>query len=189
LQWLGAETANSPLGLTAAENFGAYQAAQGEIRSLWIEPAGRTVDDGLAVFTLRFKALQSGGKLSDFLQLKQKGLTPEAYTVEQLKTGLELVFSETTNLTELYTGKLSLLQNRPNPFEGNTTIGFILPESCTAQLRVLDATGRELVRIDKIYPAGYQEEFIRVEPASGILYYELTTPFGRLSRRMVAAQR
>lgn len=191
LQWLGVETANSPLGLTAAENFGAYQADNGEIRSIWIDPYGRTVDDGLPVFTLRFKALQSGAKLSDLLHLSPKTLSPEAYTIEQVKTKLELIFETTTGLpvTPAEAAGVRLLQNRPNPFAGVTTIGFILPESCDAQLRVLDAAGRELLRIDKTYPAGYQEESIRVEPASGILYYELTTPFGQLSRRMVVAQR
>ncbi len=191
LQWLGVETAGSPLGLTAAEHFGAYQSAEGEIRSVWIDPAGRTVDDGQPVFTLRFKALQSGAKLSDLLRLKPKSLNPEAYTMQQGKTGLDLVFETTTGLpvTPAEAAGVRLLQNRPNPFAGVTTIGFILPESCDAQLRVLDAAGRELLRIDKTYPAGYQEESIRVEPASGILYYELTTPFGQLSRRMVVAQR
>ena len=111
--------------------------------------------------------------------------------MQQGKTGLDLVFETTTGLpvTPAEVAGVRLLQNRPNPFAGVTTIGFILPESCDAQLRILDAAGRELLRIDKTYPAGYQEESIRVEPASGILYYELTTPFGQLSRRMVVAQR
>lgn len=190
LQFLGVETAGSPLDLTAADHFGAYQAHAGELRGAWTDPGGRTVDDGMAVFTLRFKALTSGAKLSEVLDLKPKALNPEAYTVQQAKTGLELVFSETTGVPDLLDGRRpALLQNRPNPFEGTTTIGFILPQACEAQLRVFDASGRELLRIDRAYPAGYSEETLRLHQVSGVLYYELTTPSGRLTRRMAAVQR
>ncbi len=190
LQYIGVETANSPLGLSAAENFGAYQAAEGELRGVWLDPHGRTVDDGVPVFALRFKALQSGAKLGDLLRFKPKSLNPEAYTVQQIKTGMELVFSETTSTADLPDGRqAALLQNRPNPFTNTTIVGFLLPESCNARLRVFDASGRELIRIDKTYPAGYSEETLRINQASGVLYYELTTPFGLLTRRMVAAQR
>ena len=81
---------------------------------------------------------------------------------------------------------VQLLQNRPNPFSERTTIGFILPKACEAQLRVFDVNGRELLRIDRAYPAGYSEEAIRLDgTAAGLLYYELTTPDGTLTKKMM----
>ena len=35
-----------------------------------------------------------------------------------------------------------LYQNTPNPFSGETKIGFWLPESMTATLKVMDVTGK-----------------------------------------------
>ena len=143
-------------------------------------------------YALRFKALQSGGKLSEVLRLKPKALEPLAFTAGQTRAPLELVFTEAQTTAAAGpaagSGGIELLQNRPNPFMDRTTIGFVLLQACEAQLRVLDVTGRELYRIDDTYPAGYSEETIRLRDirATGILYYELTTPFGKLSRKMTA---
>jgi hypothetical protein len=83
------------------------------------------------------------------------------------------------------------LQNRPNPFSDFTTIGFILEEGCDAQLRVFDLSGRTLWRITRAYTAGYHEEVIRVEELEmpGILFYELTTPQGKQTRKMVLVKK
>ena len=85
--------------------------------------------------------------------------------------------------------EVQLLQNRPNPFAGQTTIGFILPEACEAELRVLDATGRLLKSHRAEYMAGKHEFIFELNDASalGLLYYELITPYGKLSKKMVAS--
>jgi hypothetical protein len=189
LQLLDVETAKTALNLSKAENFGLYRVADGEIRSLWTEPAGQSVPEGTPVFTLRFRALKGGILLSEVLRLDADILVPEAYTPELDRTDMQLVFTDaqTTDVTNpAALAGVHLLQNRPNPFVGVTTIGFVLPQSCDAQLRVFDATGRELLRLDKTYPPGYSEEAVRLD-AAGVLYYELSTPFGKLTRRMVVS--
>jgi hypothetical protein len=80
---------------------------------------------------------------------------------------------------------LELLQNVPNPTIGQTTIGFVLPQSCEAQLRILDVNGRLVTEKTVVYPAGYQQETFDLSGQSGVLYYELTTPFGTLVKKMV----
>ncbi|MBK8969779.1 MAG: T9SS type A sorting domain-containing protein [Lewinellaceae bacterium] len=79
------------------------------------------------------------------------------------------------------------MQNRPNPFSAETTIGFVLPAACDAQLRIFDATGRLLWEVEKDFPAGGSSETLQLDglTASGVLYYELTTPYGTLRKRMV----
>ncbi|MBK8922691.1 MAG: HYR domain-containing protein [Saprospirales bacterium] len=94
LEIIGVETSWSPLGLTEADNFGLYDAKAGEIRSIWLEASGRTLLDGAPVFALRFKALQSGIKLSEVLRLKPKALEPLAFTADQARAPLQLVFTE-----------------------------------------------------------------------------------------------
>ena len=126
------------------------------------------------------------------LRLHAPALEPKAYTADFARTAVELEFTEaTTTAVEdpaAADKQIELLQNRPNPFTHHTVIGFVLPEACTAQLRVLDASGRELLRIDGDYPAGYNEETIQLRDigAIGILYYELTTPYGKQTRMMKA---
>lgn len=189
LQWLDVETAPTPLHLSKADHFGLYNIAAGEIRSVWLDPAGQTLPENAPVFTLRFRALTSGLLLSDVLRLGTQVLTPEAYSLGQGRSDVHLVFADaqTTATTNPATAAgVQLLQNRPNPFSEFTTIGFVLPQPCDAQLRVFDATGRELIRLNKNYPAGYSEEAVRLD-ATGILYYELTTPFEPITRRMVSA--
>jgi hypothetical protein len=92
-----------------------------------------------------------------------------------------------TETDEPTTAGLQLLQNRPNPFNGETTIGFVLPENCEAQLRVFDVSGRVLFSQKKNYAAGRQEETLELVGANGVLWYELVTPFGILTKKMVAA--
>lgn len=174
-----------PLG---PDNFGLYNMDSGEVRSVWAQPTGVDLPAGEGIFRIRFKVLQSGGLLSEALRLEEDNLPAEAYTATLETAGVKLAFFSATN-TGTPAGKPAarLLQNHPNPFNDHTTINFTLPESCDALLRVLDVNGRELLRIDKSYPAGYNTETIRLDGFNdaGVLFCELTTPFGPLSRKMV----
>ena len=78
-----------------------------------------------------------------------------------------------------------LLQNRPNPFTAQTSIGFVLPEACEAHLRIIDASGRLIAERNKQYPAGRHDESFDLPQVSGVLYYELATPYGILTKKMV----
>lgn len=187
LQILAVDLSATPLQLSQADNFGLYNSAAGEIRSVWLDPAGKSLPENAPVFTLRFRALTSGLLLSDVLRLDTDILVPEAYALGQGRADMHLAFADaqtTTTINPATAAGVQLLQNRPNPFSEVTTIGFVLPQACDAQLRVFDATGHELLRLNKTYPAGYSEEAVRLD-AVGILYYELNTPFGSLTRRMI----
>lgn len=192
MQFLAAETGGSALGF-ATDDFGLYTVESGEIRAVWTYPAARDLHEGDRVFALRFKVLQGGVRLGEVLGLKPKALAPAAFTAALGSAGLQLVFTETTGTTlaPAEAAGVRLLQNKPNPFDGATTIGFVLPEPCPVQLRILDAMGREVFRQDKTGTAGYQEITVQVDhtAATGVLYYELTTPFGSLTRRMIATRR
>jgi hypothetical protein len=64
-----------------------------------------------------------------------------------------------------------------------------LPEACEAQLRVFDMSGRLVAERAAQYPSGGQEEMFDLKGATGVLYYELTTPFGTLSKRMLLTEK
>ncbi|MCK6695053.1 MAG: T9SS type A sorting domain-containing protein, partial [Thermoanaerobaculia bacterium] len=136
-----------------------------------------------------------GVKLSEALGLDEKGMEKVAYTTDLRPAEVHLAFLDPVvsgvHHADPETSGVQLLQSRPNPFSDRTAIGFVLPEACAAQLRVFDVSGRELLRIDKSYPAGYSEETIRLDGSTGagVLYYELTTPFGTVSKKMVRVEK
>ncbi len=187
LRFEAAESIAGGLPLTP-DHFGIHNVAEGEIRAVWSRATGLAVPEAAPAFQLRFMALESGGALSEALYLDEELLPARAYTAALAESGVELQIDQAsgTNDPAAHPTGLRLLQNRPNPFSGRTVAGFVLPAAGAVQLRVLDVNGREIARIDKTYPAGYNEETLRLDGFSGVLYLELTTPWGVLGRKMVA---
>ncbi|MFZ4633312.1 MAG: T9SS type A sorting domain-containing protein [Saprospiraceae bacterium] len=80
-----------------------------------------------------------------------------------------------------------MLANFPNPFTWQTTIPFVLPAACNASLRVYDVTGRVLAVVKGHYASGPHQvlfDFNGID-VHGVLFYDLTTPFGVETRKMV----
>lgn len=188
MQFLGYQSTDA-LSLTD-ENIGTHDVALGLLRLNWTGTEGTTLSQGAPVFKLKFKALSSGKRLSEVLQLSNETLEGLAFNEALAAGDVRLVFAAATDVADPAAfGKpqLQLMQNKPNPFTDVTMIGFVLPDACEAQLRVLDVSGRELANYTRDYTAGYHEiEFRMANAASyGVLYYELTTPFGKLSKKMI----
>jgi hypothetical protein len=174
-----------------SDNFGTYNIAEGEIRAAWSRATGLQVEEAAPIFRLRFTALQSGGKLSDALYLNDAVLPGYAYNDALDESEIELQFYEITGTgSNIGSTIYRLLQNTPNPFADKTTIGFILPGAADAMLRVFDMSGRLIQEHSAFFPAGRNAvdiDFSRSAPA-GMLYYDLTTPFGVLTKKMVAGE-
>jgi hypothetical protein len=87
-------------------------------------------------------------------------------------------------------GDFTLYQNRPNPFQHETVIGFYLPEATEATLTVYDVTGQRLKVYRRTCPKGYSEIAIRYQDlgVTGILYYQLDTPNFVAAKKMIAIQ-
>jgi hypothetical protein len=72
-------------------------------------------------------------------------------------------------------GTFALSQNRPNPFDGSTTISFQLPAESHVTLEVFDVTGRRMVSLlDETRSAG--EHSVRLDARTwtpGIYFYRL----------------
>lgn len=197
LQYEGASGLNTLVEMTESENFGAYQSEQGELRTLWSVAEGVTLNGVQPVYRLRFTALKGGVKLSQVLALNSDVMEVVAFDPELTPREVQLVFADIKQPVPGHlapntgtSATVDLLTNRPNPFNDRTTIAFILPEACDAQLRIFDLSGRELWRSDKTYPAGYHEEVILLNElnATGMLFYELTTPQGKQTRKMMAVR-
>lgn len=172
------------------DDFGLGETGSGEIRLAWSTAQSVDLDPGDEAFRLYFTILQPGGLLSSALALADSLLPGIAVNSDFEETTVKLTYDDATSVSDPATAALPrLLQNRPNPFSKSTTIGFVLPASCEARLRVTDVNGREIWRTDKAYPAGYNEEKIELDAGAGVLFCELITPWGTAGGKMVAAGR
>jgi len=90
---------------------------------------------------------------------------------------------------ELTPKGFDLLQNIPNPFAGETMIGFVLPQGGEATLRISDVQGRVIRVIKGQYNAGYNAIMLRGDDLpSGVLQYTLTSGDFTATRRMVVGK-
>ncbi|MEZ4982953.1 MAG: hypothetical protein R2769_15490 [Saprospiraceae bacterium] len=83
-------------------------------------------------------------KLADTLMNVSSEMTAaEAYNANGDMMGVTLEFNGMESAADF-----ALYQNVPNPFKGETTIGFNLPEASTVTLSISDATGK-VIRVVK----------------------------------------
>ena len=82
-------------------------------------------------------------------------------------------------------------QNRPNPWDNETVISFILPEAGDATITIHDMQGRTIHLVKGEYAAGYNEVRVKrsdVQGATGLLYYTLQSGKSVATRKMVVVE-
>ena len=104
--------------------------------------------------------------------------------------GSEFVEAATQDYRPLPQGYV-LDQNRPNPFNPETTIGYQLPATGKVRLRLFDILGQQVTTLyDGVRDAGYfsaswdGRDTAGHEVSSGVYFYLLETPAGRLAKKM-----
>jgi len=87
---------------------------------------------------------------------------------------------------------LVLFQNRPNPFNPSTTIGYYLPAAAHVTLEIYDPAGREIARlVDAVQAKGNHEagwngrNGAGAMAGSGVYFYRLTVGKETLTKKMV----
>ena len=170
------------------DHFGIYNLAEGEIRVAWAQTTAVFLSEAAPVFRLHFSVSAGGAKLSEVLQLDGDVLPGYVYNNVLAESEVVLEYDDAvtgTGPNPDAAGYL-LLQNTPNPFSDKTTVAFVLPDACEATLRVFDTNGRLLQEQTAFYTAGKHEELLLLEGISGVLYVELVTERGSMTRKMVA---
>ena len=166
------------------ENFGLVYANEGLITTSW----NQLPDSGFrlpasTMFSLVFRAT-ANGQLSELLSVGSHVTKAEAYNTNGEFLDVAIRFSG----SELAQGdKFELYQNTPNPFNGETVIGFNLPVDDKVTITISDVTGKvlKLVRMDGV--RGYNNLVARSNelPAAGILYYTVETTSYTATRKMI----
>ena len=175
LEFVGIEEGN-----LSADNVGYRYADEGLLTFSW---NGEWKQD-MPAFGLKFR-VRDEGLLGSMLSIHSALIKAEAY----YKDGNDHRFSDVAmafRQPETREDGLALYQNIPNPFTGNTLIGFNLPTDGEAVLVFHDVSGREVRRMLGEYPAGFhQVELQRSDlPGAGMYYYTLQFKGRQLTRRM-----
>jgi hypothetical protein len=122
--------------------------------------------------------------LSEVLNLNSRYTAAEAYKGgEVLNVGLNFNAAKASANYELY-------QNTPNPFTGETVIGFNLPIEGEATLTIQDVTGRTLKVIKAQYAKGYHQVSLKSKEltATGVLTYTLKAADYTLTKKMIVVE-
>ena len=136
------------------------------------------------VLTLKCKATEAG-RLINMIQLNNKITQTEAYNEADEIKNVKLVFGSPGVFTDY-----ALYQNKPNPFNNQTLIGFHLPAEAEATLTVFDLNGQVVKTIKGNYAAGYNSVILTDQdvPASGVYYYRLESGTYVASKKMISVR-
>ncbi len=78
-------------------------------------------------------------------------------------------------------------QNKPNPFNAETTIGITLPSAGSVNLKIHDLTGRVLVDQSINYSKGYHEYQLNADQLNqnGVYYYQVSFNGEMITKKMI----
>lgn len=152
------------------ENFGLTLLEEGVIIASWNDNEAQ-IGANQPVFKLVFTAQQTV-QLSQAIQINGRYTEAEAYDLDGGLLDVALEFNNT-----LETANFELLQNTPNPFQKETTIGFHLSSASFTTLTITDVSGKTIKVIEDDFEKGYNEILLSRKEfrSSGILYYQLET--------------
>ena len=163
-------------GVAKAANFNTNLVERGLLTTSWNGQA--TANDVL--FSLTFNAT-STGLLSELITLSSDLTTAEAYNTDGELLDVNIEFA-TTNVAVDF----ALEQNIPNPFNGETVVGFNLPVAGVATLTVMDVQGKVLKEIKGDYAKGYNQVVLKAKELTiGVLYYQLESADQVATKKMI----
>jgi hypothetical protein len=163
-------------------NVGKSQLDNGILLTNWDSEKPQTVSDQEQLFTLKFKAKQSGS-LKQMLQLNTKALMAECYNEDLERQNVSFVFNVREHEKPTYT----ISQNNPNPFKDDTQITFTFPQAADGTFTITDLNGRVVYTKSEHWDAG--EQHITVNKSdigtSGIYFYRIQTSDVSLVKKMI----
>ncbi len=165
-------------------NFGLNRLNEGVITTSWNIAEAKTVANDEVLFSITFDIAQAT-TVSEALNVTSRYTNAEAYnTSNQLDVALTF---NTTEGAVTAAGEFELFQNTPNPFNGETVIGFNLPTASTATLKIYDVSGRTLKVVEGEFNRGYNQVTVDGSSlnAAGVLYYQLDTPDNSATMKMI----
>ncbi len=168
-------------------------------------------DNNTVLFSLTFEAT-ADGYLNELLSVTSDPTPAEAYSfsghwldcalsfqspdsMEILDFGSIITPSPsvnqeyTTPVLELEGGAFKVFQNIPNPFATTTTIHFYLPQEALTALSVFNIHGQSILQTTQHYAKGTNQiKFVSDQLSNGTYFYQVATPFGVATHKMIIAK-
>lgn len=158
----------------SSENFGYHGAHGATITTSWHTVQPLSFMDETVLFSLVIEAREEV-MLSEILTVNSDITAAEAYSDQNGVMNVDLMFTTEKGFEK---NNFTLYQNHPNPFEGETKIGFYLDNANEATLSIYSIDGKQLFQQKDTYEAGYHETVIRADQLGegGMMYYQLDVP-------------
>ena len=168
-------------GVATEENFGMRFVEEGVITMSWNGEASAEE----VLFSLVFQAT-ADAQLSELLSVSSRYTQAEAYNTSGEVMEVALNF----NSGVVAGGQFELYQNQPNPFKGETLIGFNLPQAADVTIKIHDVNGRTLKLIRDGFAKGYNAITVNSAelPAVGVLYYTVETADFTATKKMIIVE-
>jgi hypothetical protein len=150
----------------------------------------RTSGDDAVTFKLIFEATKDG-RPSDMITVTSDITETEGYTTTSATDNeIEIVDLDLDFGIQSVVEEYALYQNEPNPFIGQTIIGFDLPRAMTATLTIYEATGKVVRTIEGDFASGYNRVSLNRKDlsAGGVYYYHLTAGDFTASKKMIVTK-
>jgi len=178
LNYDGLELMSVEDGIATAENFNTN--IRNALTTSW-NKTNLTNTNNNHLFTLNFIA-KTSGQLSQLLAISSDFTATEAY--DETGALMDIALQYATSSTAI---GFELKQNTPNPFHGETVIGFTLANAGPATIKVLDVQGKLLKSIEASYQKGYNEIKLNAKElrTTGVLYYQLEATDFVATKKMI----
>ena len=157
-------------GVAGEDNFGFTYLDEGLVATSWNwVPDTEEELPTTVMYSLVVRA-KADANLSEVMSVNSRITKAEAYATSGEFMDVELSFGLSTPIARA--DRFELYQNQPNPTNGETLIGFNLPEAATATLTISDITGKaiKLIRLDAV--KGYNSVMLNAKNLpKGVLQY------------------
>ncbi|HRO09873.1 MAG TPA: T9SS type A sorting domain-containing protein, partial [Saprospiraceae bacterium] len=144
---------------------------------------GVTLNEGEVLFTMVVRG-EKASKVSEIFSLTSAVTKAESYNGD-LKVGAINLEVRTAPVASI-----ELYQNEPNPFKGQTTVSFMMPEAGAATLSVYDMTGKLVVTRSISAVKGLNSEVFTKDQlgVSGVMYYTLESGDFTATKKMIIVE-
>ena len=166
------------------KNIGTRWSNEGLITMSWNEKTGIDIEANKVLFTMTFVAGKDG-RLSEVMRIGSQRTKAESYEGVGELGNLSIRFVDKSG--QEVSGRNTLYQNYPNPFDQRTVIGINLAQSTEGILKVTDVAGRVIKSFDREWNKGYNEVWLdrREIIATGVLFYTFESKMYTASKRMI----
>lgn len=160
-------------------NFGYHQMKNGYITFSWNTFSGKSFDSKTPALYLKFKALNNTITFGN-LEINSD-ITTALSVIDEEEIPVSFRFENNT------VNEFKVYQNNPNPFTDETTISFNLPEEGNAEIKVLDARGKQLFIKNSNFSKGMNHVQLQRNDlnSKGVLYYTVRVKNDIITRKMI----